>query len=194
MAIYTIKTLTENDLPNPLISKDNYTTIVPSDNIYENGKKLINLCEENKNKKDYTIFLLPGTYDLSGKNIALNGSCRLIGLADDNDLVKIQSYFSGKGSGVIHEENGNACLNNLSIENIFTGIENYWIQPTHDLENGTINNTVKNNPFVRSAFSSNTRVMFASGNNDNNKILFEKNVLLKITTNIPYVFLLSFMI
>lgn len=50
MAIYTIKTLNRNDIPNPLVDKDVYTTIIPSNNIYENGQNLIDAYNRNLNK------------------------------------------------------------------------------------------------------------------------------------------------
>lgn len=184
MAIYPIKIVTEKDLdnirkdlgdiPQPLLDKDKYTTLVPTQNIYENGNALLNAYFANENKYEYTIFLLPGVYDLSGRNLSIFGNVRIIGLGEDSSLVKIQSAFSGKGEGVINEKNNRVHLQNLSVQNSFTGVNNYWLQPTQSLENHMIGNVQFNRHYGRSSFSSSTNLVFSSGFADQGAIMFNQ--------------------
>lgn len=167
MFVYPIKSLTKDDIPKQILQDQiSHTTISPSSDKYDNGNALLQAYYANRDKYNYTIFLLPGEYDLSGRNLNLDSrELKIVGLGSPETIL-IQSEFSGKGSGVLHQTNLNAHLENLSIRNAFTGIQNYWSREVQDLENPINNNIIYNRVYARAGFSCEAALSFRTKNID----------------------------
>lgn len=103
----------------------NYSFVYPSENSFENGRELISLCNKNASQTGIfnTIILTPGIYDLNGQNLNLKEGTRIVGFGEA-DSIRIQSALSSKKIGVLNQEGDDIYLENISIQNTYTGNTN----------------------------------------------------------------------
>lgn len=122
-----------------------YSFVYASENPLENGRRLINLYNENISRPNFTIILTPGIYDLSGRNLNLKDRLKIVGFGSP-DSIKIQSSFPSQTVGVLNQEGDNIYLENISIQNTYTGNINDIVCPQDVIFCNRTNTYLSRNP------------------------------------------------
>ena len=109
---------------------NSYQIIHAGDNKIQNGLNLLNAYNFRKNYSNpHTIILTPGIYDLNGQNLNLYTNIRIFGFGDP-ETIRIQSNLAPLGIGVLNQNTDNIYLENISIQNTYSG-NNQYCQPDY---------------------------------------------------------------